>query len=199
MNYKFFANSQKAWKAMFEVILSAKKSIYLEMYIFQDDMIDFDFLELLKQKAKNGLRVRMVLDSFGSSNLSQKVISEFKDAGVELIFLSYFLYMTHRKILVVDEKIAFIGGVNFHQSASLWNDLMVKVEGKLVSLITKTFAKVYAQCGGTDPLVLIHNKKVFKKKMHDWLVENFPIKNKFGLKKVLWKTEGEIQKFEELL
>jgi cardiolipin synthase len=102
--------------------------------------------------------------------------------------------MTHRKILVVDEKIAFIGGVNFHQSASLWNDLMVKVEGKLVSLITKTFAKVYAQCGGTDPLVLIHNKKVFKKKMHDWLVENFPIKNKFGLKKVYKKHILKAQK-----
>ena len=53
MNYKFFTNSEKAWKAMFEAILNAKKSIYLEMYIFQNDMKEFDFFHLLKEK-ENG-------------------------------------------------------------------------------------------------------------------------------------------------
>ncbi|MEK7572700.1 MAG: phosphatidylserine/phosphatidylglycerophosphate/cardiolipin synthase family protein [Patescibacteria group bacterium] len=194
MRYKFFASSQKSWEAMFAAILFAQKSIYLEMYIFQDDMIDFNFLKLLKEKAKNGLRVKVILDSFGSFNLSAKVISELKNAGVELIFLSYFLHRTHRKILIVDEKIAFIGGVNFHQSASLWNDLMVQVEGKLVLLITKSFNKAYALCGGADKLVFARNKKNFKKKIHDWLVEHFPVKNKFNLKKIYKKHLFKAQK-----
>ena len=184
MRYRFFANSQKSWQAMYESISSAQKSIYLEMYIFADDMTEFDFLKLLKEKASLGLSVKLVLDSFGSSNLNKKVITEIRDSGVELIFLSYFLHRTHRKILIVDERVAFIGGVNFHQSASLWNDLMVQVEGKLVYFITKSFARVYAECGGKDPLVLMHNKTKFKKKMHDWLVEHFPTKNKFKLKKI---------------
>ncbi|MEI7810226.1 MAG: phosphatidylserine/phosphatidylglycerophosphate/cardiolipin synthase family protein [bacterium] len=184
MRYQFFANSQKSWQAMYEAISSAQTSIYLEMYIFSDDMTDYNFLKLLEEKALRGLRVRVVLDSFGSANLSKKVIEELRYVGVELIFLSYFLNRTHRKILIVDEHVAFIGGVNFHQSASLWNDLMVKVEGKLVYFITKSFAKVYAECGGKDPLVLMHNKAKFKKKMHDWLIEHFPIKNKYRLKKI---------------
>jgi len=170
---------------MYDVMFSAKKSIYLEMYIFQDDMIDFNFLALLKEKAKNGIRVRVILDSFGSNSLSKNSILEIKESGVELIFQSYFLHRTHRKILIVDEKIAFIGGVNLHQSASLWNDLMVQIKGELVSFITKSFAKVYTQCGGKDPLLLIHNQnKIFKDTVHDWLVEHSPLKNKFNLKKI---------------
>lgn len=169
---------------MFESIVLAEKSIYLEMYIFKDDMIDFDFLKLLKEKAKNSVRVKVILDSFGSGDLSKKTIIELRDSGIELIFLSYFLHRTHRKILIVDEEVAFIGGVNFHQSASLWNDLVVKVKGQMVLPILKSFAKVYAECGGKDKVVLFYNTKILKDKMQDWLVEHFPIKNKFNLKKI---------------
>jgi len=199
MYYKFFTNSQKSWQAMFEAISIAQKSIYLEMYIFQNDMKEFDFLKLLKEKAKKGLRVRMVLDSFGSADLSKKEIFELRGAGVELVFLSHFLHRTHRKILIIDEEIAFIGGVNFHQSSSLWDDLVVRVKGKLVLSIIKSFAKVYAQCGGVDLIILgflKHKKNNIKNKMHDWLVEHFPIKNKFNLKKTykrhLLKAEKDI-------
>ncbi|MCX6754362.1 MAG: phosphatidylserine/phosphatidylglycerophosphate/cardiolipin synthase family protein [Candidatus Nomurabacteria bacterium] len=185
MHYKFFANSQKSWQAMYNIMLSAEKSIYLEMYIFQDDMIDFNFIKLLKEKAHNGLRVRIILDYFGSYSLSNKIAQELRDTGVELIFLSYFLHRTHRKILIVDEKIAFVGGVNFHQSASLWNDLMVQIDGKLVSFIVKSFAKTYKESGGKDPLLLIHAKnKILKNIINDWLVEHSPVKNKYNLKKI---------------
>lgn len=188
MHYKFFANSQKSWQAMYDVMLSAKKSIYLEMYIFQDDMVDFNFLSLLKEKAKSGVRVRVILDSFGSNSLSKNTILEIRGSRVELIFLSYFFHHTHRKILIVDEKIAFIGGVNFHQSALLWNDLMVQVKGPLVFFIVKSFAKVYGECGGKDSLILIQNKnKIFIDTVHDWLVEHNPVKNRYNLKKIYRK------------
>ena len=184
MFYKFYSNSEKSWKAMFEAISLAERSVYLEMYIFQDDMPEYDFLKLLKEKAKMGVGVKIILDSFGSSSLSKDAVSELKEAGAEVFFLSYFLHHTHRKVLVVDESIAFIGGVNFHQSASLWNDLVVRVKGKLIFSILKSFAKVYIECGGKDPSILIYHKKIIKDKMHDWLVEHFPIRNKFTLKKI---------------
>jgi cardiolipin synthase len=73
---------------------------------------------------------------------------------------------------------------------------MVQVEGKMVPFIIKSFAKVYKECGGTDKLILLHNKKILKKKMHDWLVEHFPIKNKYNLKKIyishLLKSEKSV-------
>lgn len=185
MNYKFYNNSRKSWKAMYEVMSLAKQSIYLEMYIFEDDIVDFNFLSLLKEKAKLGIRVKLILDSFGSNSLSNSSISDIKNSGVEIIFLSYFFHRTHRKILVVDETIAFIGGVNLHQSASLWNDLMIQIKGPIVSFIVRTFANIYTECGGKDPALLIHNKtKALQDTIHDWLVENNPIKNKYNLKKI---------------
>jgi cardiolipin synthase len=184
MRYKFFASSYSAWKAMFESIKEAKESIYLEMYIFNDDVKNFDFLELLKNKARDGLRVRMVLDSFGSSDLSKEAVDELRESGAEVFFFSRFLHRIHRKILVIDEATAFIGGVNFHQTARRWDDLAVGVRGRLVPAIISSFAKVYAECGGTDPHILAQNKKVFLTKTRTWLVENFPIRKRFALKKL---------------
>jgi cardiolipin synthase len=203
MKYKFFANSQKSWRAMFDAISSAKESIYLEMYIFQDDMVEFDFLKLLKEKARSGVKIKMILDSFGSSNLSNKAVLDIRESGIELLFLSYLLHRTHRKILVVDEEAAFIGGVNFYQKSSLWNDLVVQIKGGLVASITRSFAKAYIECGGKDTLMIAKsvkkNKRVnssvdtrkIKEKMHDWLVEHSPSKNKFRLKKIYTKHLSE--------
>lgn len=191
MRYKFFASSYSTWQAMFEAIKSAQESIYLEMYIFNDDMQRFDFLNLLKEKASAGIRVRVVLDSFGSSELSKEGVAELRASGAEVYFFSRFLHHIHRKILVVDEEVAFIGGVNFHQVARRWDDLAVKVRGKLVLSITSSFAKVYAECGGQDPRILAENRKIFLPKARTWLIENFPISKNFVLKKIYKKNIGE--------
>src|SRR3989344_64606 len=184
MRYKFFTSSEKTWKAMFEAITNAHESVYLEMYIFNSDMRQYDFLKLLKEKAKKGLRVRIILDSFGSMYFSNGAVDGLKDSGAEILFFSYLLHYTHRKILVVDEKRAFIGGVNFSQSHRRWSDLAVEVRGRLVKHIIKSFAKVYSECGGRDSLILSKDKPILHDKTRTWLVEHFPIRRTFGLKKV---------------
>ncbi len=192
MIYKFFNNSQKAWKAIYEEISTAEKSVYIEMYIFQNDMIDFNFIKLLKEKSINGIKVRIILDSFGSYSLEKQVILDLKNAEVEIFFISHFLHRTHRKIVIVDEKVAFIGGVNFHQSAMLWKDLVVKIKGTLVSSIIKSFAKIYSECGGKDTEILgFLDNNIIKNKIHTWLVEHSPIRSNFYLKQVYKKYIGE--------
>ena len=196
MNYKFFTNSQKSWQAMFEAISQAKRSIYFEMYIFQDDMTDFDFITLLKEKAKMGLKVKMILDSFGSAGLSKKSIFELKEAGVELFFISRFFHHTHRKILIIDESIAFVGGVNFHQSARNWDDLVVKLRGKIVPFILKSFAKAYAKCGGKD-ISILHfkkSKRIITTEIHSWLIEHSPMWGKNSFKKIYQKKINQAEK-----
>lgn len=179
---------------MFEAIQSAEKSVYLEMYIFQDDMYDFNFLKLLEQKAKSGVKIKIILDSFGSYDLSKKAVLGLRDSGAELFFISHFLHRTHRKVLVIDESTAFIGGVNFHQSAWHWNDLVIQVRGRLVQYIIKSFAKVYFDCGGKDPYLLKKNKKIISDKTRTWLIEHFPISRKFTLKNIYKKNLGEAEK-----
>ena len=172
---------------MFAAISNAKKSVYLEMYIFQNDMGEFDFFHLLKEKAKQGLRVKLILDSFGSAGLSDNAIYELKEAGVEILFLSYLLHRMHRKVLIVDERLAFIGGVNLHQNSRFWNDLMVKIKGKLVRKAVISFAKSYINAGGLDPMLLGKNNKIVKAESDTWIVEHSPVKKKFRFKRIYKK------------
>lgn len=187
MNYKFFTNSEKAWKAMFEAVSNAKKSIYLEMYIFQNDMEEFDFFNLLKKKAKQGLRVRLILDSFGSAGLSNNAIYELEEAGVEILFLSYLIHRMHRKVLVIDELIAFIGGVNLYQTSRFWNDLMVRIKGNLVEKVVMSFVKSYKNAGGLDLALIGKSNKINRTKTDTWIVEHAPIRKKFYFKRIYKK------------
>ena len=182
MNYKFFTSSQKSWRAMFETIFNAQKSIYLEMYIFNDDMEQYNFFDLIKKKSQEGLRVKVILDSFGSYVLNKEKIKDLKNSGIELFFISYFFHRTHRKILIVDESVAFIGGVNFHQSAKLWSDLVVRIKGKkIVGAIIQSFVKAYVNAGGKDKNILYKRKKLLNN-IKVWIVDNFPVINKFKFK-----------------
>lgn len=187
VQYKFFNNSEKTWGAMFEAVKEAKKSVYLEMYTFADGIENYDFVKLFQEKAQSGLNIKMILDSVGSRDLSKKSIAILKDSGIELFFVGNFLHRTHRKILIVDESLAFIGGVNFSKAAQLWDDLTVEIKGGLVKYIIRSFAKVYKECGGKDPAVLSHKRGLTINEPHTWLVEHFPIRKNFTLKKIYKK------------
>ncbi|MBI2454483.1 MAG: phosphatidylserine/phosphatidylglycerophosphate/cardiolipin synthase family protein, partial [Parcubacteria group bacterium] len=184
MRYQFYTNSKKTWQAMFDAMQTARESVYLETYIFLDDLHNFNFLHLLKKKAREGVRVRVVLDAWGSLSLSREAVAELRAAGAEVFFYSHFLHRVHRKILILDETTAFIGGVNFHQIASRWNDLTLKIRGKLVLSILRSFAKVYAECGGRDARILLHHKKIILDKTRNWLVEHFPEHRSATLKRI---------------
>ncbi len=180
---------------MFETIRNAKKSIYLEMYIFQNDTEEFDFFDLLKVKGKLGLKIKLILDSFGSVGLSGDAIAELKEAGVEIIFFSYLFHRMHRKILVVDESVAFIGGVNIHKSSKLWNDLMIRIKGKLVKRVMMSFIKSYINAGGKDPHFLNRKSSKIKRMRENMqIIEHSPVKNKFNLKKIYKKYLLKAQK-----
>lgn len=187
MNYSFFTNSEKAWEVMLEAISQANKSIYLEMYIFQDDMKKFNFFVALKKKAKEGIKIKLILDSFGSIDLSRDDIKELRESGIEILFTSYLLHRAHRKVLIVDESVAFLGGVNLHQSARLWNDLVVKIQGSLVSSIIRSFVKSYIDAGGKDLSIinLIKNKRVIIwTNITSWIIDHSPVKNLYNLKRL---------------
>ncbi len=144
---------------MIEAIAGAKKSIFIEMYIFVDNTEQYDFFKILEEKAKSGVKVKIIIDSFGSLELSRKTIASLKSAGAELLYFSYWLRRTHKKILVVDEEIAFLGGVNIDKLFRKWIDLQMSFTGPLVKAVIGSFAKSYQMCGGKDPEVLAYRKK----------------------------------------
>ncbi len=179
MKYKLYTTSHKAWDAMFSAILGAKESIYLEMYILANDTIKtHDFFSLLKEKAEAGLEVAVIADSFGSYDLAYKLIRELKDSGAEFIFFSHWLKRSHRKILIVDKKIAFLGGVNIKEGARDWRDLQIKIAGAPARLLLKSFANSYYRAGGRKDSIVRFAYEPFPKKIKNWVLDNWPNTNK---------------------
>ncbi len=184
MRYKFYTTSEKAWDAMLEAMSGAHKSIFLEMYIFVDNIDTHHFFEILKEKAKNGIKVKLILDSYGSSGIDSATIAEVRNSGVELMFFSYWLRRTHKKILVVDGKIAFLGGVNIHKLFRKWNDLQIYLTGPIVKSVARSFAKTYLMCGGKDQDVLAYDgKKTILRRTKLWFLEYQHISKKSLFKK----------------
>jgi len=174
MRYRFYTTSKKAWDGMFKAISEATKSIYLEMYIFLDDTsVTHDFLGMLKSKASQGVEVVIIADAYGSHNLKPLAVSQLKEAGIEFIFFSHWLRHTHRKFLIIDEKIAFLGGVNIEEKIRNWRDLQIKLQGRIVKPILKSFAYAYKMSGGKKMSILKYNNYSFTKRIKSWLLDNW--------------------------
>ncbi|MFA7087883.1 MAG: phosphatidylserine/phosphatidylglycerophosphate/cardiolipin synthase family protein [Patescibacteria group bacterium] len=179
MKYKFYTTSQKAWDGMFKAMSSALKSIYIEMYIFLDDtQATHNFLGLLKEKARTGLEIVVIADAYGSSSLKNGVVDDLKSAGVEFIFFSHWFRHTHRKILIIDNKVAFIGGVNIEEKIRNWRDLQIRLQGNIVKPLLKSFAYAYEMAGGKKESVLKYSRLPLIKKIKAWITDNFSVTNK---------------------
>lgn len=178
--YQFYATTQEAWEAMFESIEAAKRSIYWEVYIFLDDAIGKRFIDALINKARQGVDIKMIVDAFGSRNLSQEAEEKLEKAGVDLLkynrffpelnlknWLHRLMNRNHRKVLIVDESTAFLGGVNIDFVSKEWDDLYLKITGSMIRPLLRGFAKSYISAGGEHAKVMriLHSKWVEWK---DW-------------------------------
>lgn len=201
MRYKFYTKSEKAWLAMLEDIKRAKKSIYIESFILTEDPITKDFFDVLKQKAREGLKVKIIVDKFADFWYGSINKEEFKQAGAEILFFNrWWLYRTHRKILIIDEEIAFLGGVNVSGQYAKWLDLHLRITGILAKNLLHSFTRIYKLSGGKDNAVigLQKGKKIFRAhaalyRAKTWLIERWPIKGKSELKKYYKRKIKEAQ------
>lgn len=158
-NYQIYASSKEAWEAMYQALLASEKSIYWELYTFVDDDRGRDFFDVLEQKARLGVDVKLIIDPLGSFWISSKRVQSLRKSGVDLLFFSErrhryrgwwsrIVSRTHRKVLVVDEVVGFIGGVNIQKNMEEWLDIQVRLEGTIVHSLLRAFARSYILCGG---------------------------------------------------
>lgn len=172
-SHAFYATSLQAWDAMFQEILLATQSIYWEVYSFVDDAVGLRFVELLAEKARAGVEVKLIVDAIGSSQLSRQASSRLKNAGVELMryhrlypgvaighWWRRVWHRNHRKLLIIDRKIVFIGGVNVAEAARGWDDIFVRLTGVAMAPLLRGFAASFLQAGGSkrDALHLFYPK-----------------------------------------
>jgi cardiolipin synthase len=150
-----FQTGKKTFKSIIDTIYDAKSSIHLEFYIIDNDDIGNLIKDLLIKKASEGVEVRLIFDDVGSWSLPKKFIKEFTSAGVQVypfmevkfpMFTSKMNYRNHRKIIVVDGKIAFMGGMNIanrylkgDEMLGTWYDTVLRIEGDAVHMLQVIF------------------------------------------------------------
>lgn len=182
MQYKFFTNSFDSWRAINKEMQNAKLSIYVEMYIVDGVIKDFDFIEIFIKKAKEGLKIKLILDSFGSKKFDLGFLKKLKENNVEVLFVSYLFHRLHKKIIIIDEKIAFLGGVNLYNKTRKWKDISLMIGGVLVPRVLKAFVRSYKNAQGKDLEILNKVELPFTEKLNNWVIDHVPYLNKAKFK-----------------
>jgi cardiolipin synthase len=143
-------NGEAAYPAMEKAIVSAERSINLLFYIYKNDATGRRIRDLLTERARAGVEVRLLVDAHGSSRFTRRFARPLRDAGVRV---AWFLpskfsdlarprinFVNHRKILVVDGAVAFTGGMNIgDEYAGRWQDMMVQIQGPAVEALQHVF------------------------------------------------------------
>jgi cardiolipin synthase A/B len=154
--FRWLRNGREAVDAMLDNIMAAQHSIRLETFIFHAGEIGDAFRDALIAAQKRGVRVRVMCDAFGSLKLLTSYWDGLVAAGGEFRWFNplspnRLIYRDHRKILVVDETVAFIGGFNIGTEycgdgiTCGWRDLGLRIEGPLARELADTFNDLFAR------------------------------------------------------
>ena len=152
-------NGKETFDAIYNAIKNAKEFIHLQYYIIEEGEIFSKIIELLKQKRKENIEVRILYDAIGSYHLKNDTKEQLQNIGIEIYpemplkygnFIFTLNYRNHRKICVIDNKIGFTGGVNISDEyitdddfLGVWEDAHLKIEGDAVLNLHKSYIKDY--------------------------------------------------------
>jgi cardiolipin synthase A/B len=167
--YAVLRNGDQTFPAMLGAIERARQRISFESYIYSEGAIAEKFTRALAAAARRGVRVQLVLDAVGASDRERADITALRDAGVQVRFfnpvrhttIEEINYRTHRKILVVDGEVAFVGGIGLADhwlgnadSEEHWRDTQFEIRGPTVDNIEAGFHENWIETGGiVEPIV----------------------------------------------
>ncbi len=146
-NVKLLINGDQKFPHLLEDLKNAQHHIHMQYYIYEDDDIGNEIGDILIDKVKQGVEVRFMYDDFGSKSLHKKFIKKLKEGGVEVfpfykiefpVFMSRINYRNHRKIVVIDSNVGYVGGINVsnkyineagYKNEFFWRDTHIRLEG----------------------------------------------------------------------
>lgn len=154
-------NGEEKFPEVLRALDSAKHHIHIEYYIYENDVIGNQIKDILIRKSAEGVKVRLIYDAFGSRSIRRKFLSELKNAGVEAFpfnrirfvpLANRLNYRNHRKIIVVDGHIGFVGGINISdryingrlkkggiKRRLYWRDTHLRIDGPGVQYLQYLF------------------------------------------------------------
>ena len=153
---EIYTDGERKFQELFNSLENAKDHIHMEYYIIRNDDLGNKLLNLLSKKAKEGVEVRLLYDSVGGRQISKDKIEKLKNSGVKVaVFFSSTIpfvnfkinYRNHRKIVVIDGIVGFVGGFNvgneymgLNNKIGYWRDTHLKISGDaVIDLQTRFF------------------------------------------------------------
>lgn len=178
-------------KRVLELLADAETSINIIMYIFVDDVAGRQICQALIAAAERGVRVRLIIDSFGSAKLSNIYYEPLKQAGGEVIFFSKklrssYLIRNHQKLILIDDRIAMTGGFNLEHGYlsdagdDIWLDLGFVIEGP-------TLKRAKTWCDRLFAYTRDHDGKLLKLRR---IIRRWPV----GKGRVRWLVGGPTER-----
>lgn len=162
-------SGQEKFDDMFQAIRQARSSVHLEYFNFRNDSIASLLFRLLAQKAKEGVEVRSLFDGFGNDSnnrpLKRKHLKQMRSVGIEIYefdpvnfpWVNHVFHRDHRKIVVIDGKIAYTGGMNVAdyyingtEVVGEWRDMHCRIEGDEVNTLQKIFLRMWNKVTGQN-------------------------------------------------
>ncbi|HEY6214262.1 MAG TPA: phospholipase D-like domain-containing protein, partial [Vicinamibacterales bacterium] len=183
-----FTNGTAFYPAMLDAIARARETINLETYIFKKGEIGDRVIAALAARARAGVRVTILMDAIGSFGAFHRSARPLREAGCRVdaygrmrwYGLARLNNRTHRELLVVDGEIAFVGGAGFadwwwrpQKNKPAWRDMMLRVEGPLVSDVAGVVAENWLECRGE----ILTGPETFKPHVHRGPSPAFVIKS----------------------
>jgi cardiolipin synthase len=170
------ADGQAAYAAMFKALQNAKDHINLETFILEDDDVGRKFTDLLLQKQAEGIQVNIIYDSVGSLKTPESFFKRLRDRGIQVVEFNpvnpfkahghwLLQHPDHRKIMIIDGKVAIAGGINISSVYSTrlsgmkktagvplpWRDTDIQIEGPAVAEFQKLFLDTWQKQNGPKP------------------------------------------------
>ncbi len=173
---EIFTEGNAKFESLERDLSNARHNIFLQYYIFSDDEVGRRIAAILKQKAREGLDVRVIYDHVGSFSSRNRFFKDLREAGVNArpffrvtfpTLASRINWRNHRKIVVIDNAIGYIGGMNIADryvkaigKEGPWRDTHFRVKGDIVSQLLYSFAVDWSFMGqpllNTGPQLLAH-------------------------------------------
>jgi cardiolipin synthase len=162
-SFDVLSNGDQIFPAMLEAINNARERVSFETYIYQKGTVAEQFTRALEGAALRGVLVNLVVDSFGSSSMPDDDVKRLQRAGCHVAEfngpkwyqLEELNYRTHRKILVADGEVGFVGGVGVAdhwlghaEDKDHWRDTQIRMRGPIARQLEATFYENFIEAGG---------------------------------------------------
>ena len=160
---EIYHDAEEKLKTFFEDISAATQYIHIQYYIIEEDATGRRLTDLLLEKARQGVKVRVIYDDIGSMHLSRKFLKSLRNEGVEIYpfsrvvfppFATRINWRNHRKVCVIDGVVGYIGGMNIAdryinggKQFPSWHDTHIRVTGPSVDALRYSFALDWAFMG----------------------------------------------------